>query len=97
MTATAAVALLACARVASLPLAIAAAAGRPNASFTSVFALQIGLAIALQMPMTIALGTTFPSQSPLPPPRVRTCRRCGAIYAANTAGAMPVPWRQASF
>jgi len=89
MMATAAIALLACARVDSLPLVIAAAAGRANASFTSVFALQIGLAIALQMPMTIALGTTFPlAIAVAAPAHEDTPADAAAIYAANTAGAI---------
>ena len=89
MMATAAIALVACARVDSLPLAIAAAAGRANASFTSVFALQIGLAIALQMPMTIALGTTFPlAIAVAAPTREDVPADVATIYAANTAGAI---------
>ena len=89
MMATAAIALVACARVDSLPLAIAAAAGRPNASFTSVFAVQTGLAIALQMPMTIALGTTFPlAIAVASPAREDMPADAAAIYTANTAGAI---------
>jgi spermidine synthase len=89
MMTTAAIALVACARVDSLPLVIAAAAGRPNASFTSVFALQIGLAIALQMPMTVALGTTFPlALAVAAPARGDMPADAAAIYAANTAGAI---------
>jgi spermidine synthase len=89
MMATAAIALLTCARVDSLPLVIAAAAGRASASFTSVFALQIGLAIALQMPMTIALGTTFPlAIAVAAPTRGDMPADAAAIYAANTAGAI---------
>jgi spermidine synthase len=89
MVATAAIALVACARVDSLPLAIAAAAGRPNASFTSVFAVQIGLAIALQMPMTIALGTTFPlAIAVAAPAREEMSADAAAVYTANTAGAI---------
>ena len=60
MIATAAAGLVAGGRVDRLPIIIAATAGRADASFTSVFALDIALAIVVQLPMTIALGATFP-------------------------------------
>ena len=89
LMATAVIALLACLRLDSLPLTIAAAAGRADASFTSVFALQVGLAIALQLPMTIALGATFPLAIALAAPaREEMPADAAAIYAANTAGAI---------
>jgi len=89
MMATAVIALVACLRVDSLPLTIAAAAGRADASFTSVFALQVGLAIALQLPMTIALGAAFPLAIALAAPaREEMPADAATIYAANTAGAI---------
>jgi spermidine synthase len=43
-----------------LPIVIARTAGRIDASFTSVFALDVALAVAIQLPMTIALGAALP-------------------------------------
>ena len=80
---------MASARVDRLPLAIAAAAGRADASFTSVFALQIALAVAMQLPMTIALGATFPFAIALAASaREELPAGAAAMYAANTAGAI---------
>jgi spermidine synthase len=89
MIASAASALLASASVDQLPLTIAATAGRADASFTSVFALDVGVAIAMQLPMTIALGATFPFAIAM---ASRTTEgeagAAAAVYAANTAGAI---------
>ena len=86
----AATALLASATVDQLPLMIAASAGRPDANFASVFALDVGVAIALQLPMTIALGAAFPLALAMSSPVDATeqPRNAAAVYAANTAGAI---------
>ncbi|HEY3162653.1 MAG TPA: hypothetical protein VGJ78_27040 [Vicinamibacterales bacterium] len=89
MIATAAAAMLASARVDRLPLTVAAAAGQPDASFTSVFALQMVLAVAMQLPMTIALGATFPLAVAMATGTGDAVARAAAVvYGANTAGAI---------
>ena len=89
MIASAAAALLASARVDYLPLTIAATAGRADASFGSVFALDLGIAIAMQLPMTIALGATFPFAIAVASGTTEAEAGAAAtIYAANTAGAI---------
>ena len=89
MMAAACAALIACAWVDRLPLEIAAAAGRADADFGSVFAREVGLVIALQLPMTIALGAAFPFAIALASPtRQAGSPEAGTIYASNTAGAI---------
>ena len=89
MIAAAVAALLASARVDQLPLTVAAAAGQPDASFTSVFAVQVVLAVAMQLPMTIALGATFPLAIAMASPTGDAeARAASVIYGANTAGAI---------
>jgi spermidine synthase len=89
MIAAAAAALLASARVDQLPLTVAAAAGQADASFTSVFALQMVLAIAMQLPMTIALGATFPLAIAMTGATGDAeARAASVVYGANTAGAI---------
>jgi spermidine synthase len=89
MIASAAAALLASARVDQLPLTIAATAGRADASFTSVFALDVGVAIAMQLPMTIALGATFPFAIAMASGTTESeALAAAAVYAANTVGAI---------
>jgi spermidine synthase len=88
MMAAAAAALLASARVDRVPLAVAAAAGQADASFTSVFALQLVLAVAMQLPMTIALGATFPLAIAMATTANDDARAASIVYGANTAGAI---------
>ena len=98
----AAASLAAAAFVDRLPIVIARTAGQADASFTSVFALDVGLAVALQLPMTIALGAALPFAVAMTSPRTGAApRTAGLIYAANTAGAIAgalagsfvlVPW-----
>jgi len=89
MIAAAAAALLASARVDQLPLTVAAAAGQADARFTSVFGLQIVLAIAMQLPMTIALGATFPLAIAMTKATGDAeARAASVVYGANTAGAI---------
>ena len=96
MIAAATAAMLAASRVDQLPIVIAATAGRADASFRSVFALDVGIAIAMQLPMTIALGATFPfaiaaaSAGRILPdaPGNSEASAAAVVYAANTAGAI---------
>ena len=88
MIATAAAALVAGGRVDRLPIIIAASAGRADASFTSVFALDIALAIVVQLPMTIALGATFPLAIAMTSAAGEAAAAAAVIYATNTAGAI---------
>src|SRR6185503_10891084 len=60
MIVAAAAAIAAAAVVDRLPIIIARTAGRTDASFMSVFALDVALAVAMQLPMTIALGAALP-------------------------------------
>jgi spermidine synthase len=102
MIVAAAASLAAAVFVDRLPMVIARSAGRTDASFTSVFGLDVGLAVALQLPMTIALGAALPFAIAMASPRTGTApRTAGLIYAANTAGAIAgalagsfvlVPW-----
>ena len=70
-----------------LPIVIARTAGRSDASFTSVFALDVVLAIALQLPMAIALGAALPFAIAASA-REAAARAAAVIYASNTAGAI---------
>ena len=89
MIASATAALLASACVDQLPLTLAAATGSADASFASVFALQVGLAIAMLLPMTIALGATFPFAVAMAVPEgPQAAGNAATVYAANTAGAI---------
>jgi spermidine synthase len=88
MIATAAAALVAGGRIDRLPIIIAASAGRADASFTSVFALDIALAIVVQLPMTIALGATFPLAIAMTSAAGEAAAAAAVIYATNTAGAI---------
>jgi spermidine synthase len=81
-------ALAASAVVDRLPLIIARTAGRADANFTSVFSLDVGLAVAMQLPMTIALGATFPLAIAMASDSRDPARSAAFIYAANTAGAI---------
>ena len=87
--ASAALALLAASRVDALPLTIAATAGRPDVNFTAMFALDVALVIATLLPMTIALGTTFPLAVAMTGASVEEMPAAAAvIYSVNTIGAI---------
>ena len=89
MIVAAAATLLASWRVDRLPITIALTAGRTDASFSSVFAIDVTIAIAMLLPMTIALGATFPFAIALASNgRADTARIAATIYTANTAGAI---------
>src|SRR6185503_12821548 len=86
MIAAAAAALAAAAVADRLPMVIARTAGRSDASFTSVFALDVILAVALQLPMTIALGSALPfAIAAASTAREAAARTAAVIYASNTA------------
>ena len=89
MIVAAAAALAAAAVADRLPMVIARTAGRSDASFTSVFALDVVLAVALQLPMTIALGSALPfAIAAASTAREAAARTAAVIYASNTAGAI---------
>jgi spermidine synthase len=72
-----------------LPIVIARTAGRADASFMSVFALDVVLAVAIQLPMTIALGAALPfAIAAASASRDAAPRTAAVIYASNTAGAI---------
>ncbi|HEY6361838.1 MAG TPA: hypothetical protein VIX63_12075 [Vicinamibacterales bacterium] len=89
LLAAAGCALAAAAAVDRLPLLMAFAVTRPGTTFESVARLQVGLGIAMQLPMTIALGAAFPLAIAHVSPGVReVARAVGVVYAANTVGAI---------
>jgi len=72
-----------------LPIVIARTAGRADASFMSVFALDVVLVVAIQLPMTIALGAALPfAIAAASASRDAAPRTAAVIYASNTAGAI---------
>jgi spermidine synthase len=89
MVAGAAASLLATLAVDRLPLLIAPVAARPDATFESMFGLQLGLVAVLLLPMTIAFGAAFPFALALASPDTeRASRAVAVVYAVNTAGAI---------
>jgi spermidine synthase len=89
MIVTAAAALLAASRVDRLPLMIAATAGKPDVNFSAMFALEVALTIAMLLPMTIALGTTFPLALAMTSASAAEMPAAASVvYAMNTAGAI---------
>ncbi len=89
LVAAAGAALGAAVAVDRLPLLMASAVTRPETTFGSVMALQVGLGIAMQLPMTIALGAAFPLAIAHVAPGVPdVTRSVGVVYAANTIGAI---------
>jgi spermidine synthase len=72
-----------------LPLVVAGAIASGGTTFGSVLWLQAGLGIAVQLPMTIALGAAFPFAVAWAAPAADDVpRAAAAIYAANTLGAI---------
>ena len=89
MIAAAGAAQLASWRVDRLPLTIALTAGRSDASFTSVFALDVTIAVVMLMPLTIALGATLPLAITAAARGAENEAPAAAIvYAANSLGAI---------
>jgi spermidine synthase len=89
LLAAAACALGAAAAVDRLPLVMAFAVTRPDTTFESVVRLQVALGIAMQLPMTIALGAAFPlAIAHVSPGAGEVAREVGMVYAANTVGAI---------
>jgi spermidine synthase len=89
MIVAAAAALAAAAVADRLPIVIARTAGRTDANFMSVFALDVFLAVALQLPMTNALGAALPFAIAAASAAKEAAPRAAAmIYASNTAGAI---------
>ena len=84
----AASALMASAIVDRLPLTIARTAGGADANFTSVFAVDVSLAVAIQLPMTIALGAAFPFAIAVASSAEAMAGAAAFIYTCNTAGAI---------
>jgi spermidine synthase len=89
MIAAAAAALAAAGAVDQLPIIIARTAGQADTSFRSVFVLDVALAVAIQLPMTIALGAVLPfAVATTSATREAAPRAAAVIYAANTVGAI---------
>ena len=72
-----------------VPLLVAAEVADPNVAFGRlVFAEALGTALLL-LPMTLALGATFPlALAVASAERVQAGREAARVYAANTAGAI---------
>src|SRR5262245_22766630 len=85
-----------------LPLIVAAEVIEPNLSFTSLVMRQAATTALLLLPMTLALGATFPlalavasggaSTTGADAARVYTANTIGAISGALSAGFALVPW-----
>jgi spermidine synthase len=75
--------------VGRLPVTIAGITGAPGASFSSVVARQSLITGALLLPMTVALGLTFPLAVAAVARRLDSLARdVAVIYAWNTVGAI---------
>ncbi len=99
LVAAAAAALAAGFVVDRVPLMMAAAVSRPDVTFDAVFLRQVLLVVALQMPMTIALGAVFPltlamtrsgaaGSEAAGPETDAAPARASTLYAINTCGAI---------
>jgi spermidine synthase len=89
LVSAAAAALAAAFVVDRAPLMMAAAVTRPDVTFGAVFLRQVLLVVALQMPMTIALGAVFPLTLAMTRGDAEGMpRRVSVLYAMNTCGAI---------
>src|SRR5439155_26203080 len=85
-----------------MPLIVAAQVTEPNLAFTSLVIRQAAGTALLRLPMTLALGATFPlalavasggaSTTGADAARVYTANTLGAIAGALVAGFALVPW-----
>src|SRR5436190_14768068 len=73
---------------ARLPLRVAAEVADPAAAFGPVVAAQAVLVGLLLLPMTLALGATFPLALAAAGPGVSAGRAAARVYASNTLGAI---------
>ena len=73
---------------ARLPLRVAAEVADPAAAFGPVVATQAALVGLLLLPMTLALGATFPLALAAAGPGVSAGREAARVYASNTLGAI---------
>jgi spermidine synthase len=72
-----------------LPLVIASLVSQPGTSFGPVLAIQIGLVVAIQLPMSIAFGAAFPLAIAVVQSDSHTAPRdVSILYATNTVGAI---------
>ena len=89
MIAAAGAALLVCLAIDRLPLLMAAVVSHPEVTFNSVLMLQVALVVAIQLPMTLALGAAFPFAIALAAPEPDAMpREVAIVYASNTLGAI---------
>jgi len=73
---------------ARLPLRVAAEVADPEVAFGPVVAGQAALVGLLLLPMTFALGATFPLALAAAGPGVSAGREAARVYASNTLGAI---------
>ena len=71
-----------------LPLRVAAEVAAPSATFGPVVATQAALVGLLLLPMTLALGATFPLALAAAGPGSSAGRDAARVYASNTLGAI---------
>ena len=89
MIAAAAAALAASIAIDRLPLVVASLVSRPDVTFGAVLAMQVALAIAIQLPMSIAFGAAFPLAIAAADSTPATVPRdASVVYATNTLGAI---------
>jgi spermidine synthase len=89
MIAAAAAALAASIAIDRLPLVVASLVSRPDVTFGAVLVMQVALAIAIQLPMSIAFGAAFPLAIAAADSTPATVPRdASVVYATNTLGAI---------
>jgi len=89
MIAAAAAALAASIAIDRLPLVVASLVSRPDVTFGAVLAMQVALAIAIQLPMSIGFGAAFPLAIAAADSTPATVPRdASVVYATNTLGAI---------
>ena len=71
-----------------LPLLVGRWVASPDASFGTLIVAEAGLASAMLLPTTIALGAAFPLGLALAVQRGRAAADASQLYALNTAGAI---------
>jgi spermidine synthase len=89
LIAAAAAALAASIAVDRLPLVVASLVSRPEVTFGAVLPMQVALAIAIQLPMSIAFGAAFPLAIAAADSTPATAPHdASLVYATNTLGAI---------
>ncbi len=89
MIAAAAAALAASIAIDRLSLVVASLVSRPDVTFVAVLAMQVALAIVIQLPLSVAFGAAFPLAIAAADSTPATVPRdASVVYATNTLGAI---------